>query len=145
MQNLKFLWSPSPGGVAPWLMIQGLFPLTLVAYGLAFFQLGPLPAMAVGGWAFAYLLNFPAQIWYVAHRPEGGEVGRTAKILALGACPLGFFLLLWAELTTRTGLLVMYPVVAVCGVAAMWIASLNKAPRPVATEPAEATGPTDTP
>ena len=143
MENDKFKWwglVRDPWGT--YTSSVGALGLPVGAYVYAFFYKGPAPEFAVGVWAVFYLLNIPLQVWHVAVRPEGGSPSWVAKVLAAGAWPYAYFPLLWPQLTTRTGLMVMFPIIAASGLAAIWIAEFkgvrgvaDPSPPPNSTDP----------
>jgi hypothetical protein len=126
MENDKLnWWGPVRDPWATYNSTVGALALPVGAYVYAFFWRGPAPEFAVGVWAAFYLLNIPFQVWHVAVRPEGGNPGWAAKVLFVGAWPYAYFALLWPQLTTRIGLLVMFPIIAASGFAAIWIAEFK--------------------
>jgi hypothetical protein len=93
----------------------------LALYAFEFFRPGNWVDYAIWFWTIGYLINFPLEIWHVHVRPEGGNPRRAAIVLAIGAIPYLLFIPLWSELTTHRALMVMFPVIALAGVAAIWL------------------------
>jgi hypothetical protein len=93
----------------------------LALYAFEFFRPGNWVDYAIWFWTIGYLINFPLEIWHVHVRPEGGDPRRAAVVLAIGAIPYLLFIPLWSELTTHRALMVMFPVIALAGVVAMWL------------------------
>jgi hypothetical protein len=135
MQNYKFnLWRPVRDPWATYGDTIGAFWLPIAAYIYGFFWDGPAPQFAVASWGGLYLLNLAFQTWHVAMRSAGGSPRWAATVLAAGAWPYGLFAILWPELTTRAGLMVMFPIIGLSGGAAMWLAEF-KGPRGEAPPP----------
>ena len=133
MQNDKFrLVGPTRDPWETYGSSTNALALPVAIYGASFFvkEFQPLigPIFAVSLWAVLYLANLPLQVWHIAVRPEPGDPRWSAKVLVVGAWPYALFLLFWPELTTRAGLLVTFPIIALSGVTAIVIAERRKAP-----------------
>ncbi|WP_133255030.1 hypothetical protein [Phenylobacterium hankyongense] len=64
----------------------------------------------------------------VAVRSPPGDTWRAAATLAYGALPFALYVPLWRELTTRTALLIAFPVLYVWGAVAIWMALRDTPP-----------------
>jgi hypothetical protein len=88
-----------------------------------------LLVMAVAWWAFVYCFSVPFIVRRIARRSPPGDFLRAAAVLAAGALPLSLYIPLWRELTSRTALIVAFPLLLVWCVTAYVMALRSNPPR----------------